>query len=195
MRRWRLTVLLALPGLPAAAASPLPLAARGYAVLPVPQHVTLTAADFRFGAGCRLERKNVAPGDVAVSSLTEGLTSRFHINLSTPSKGGTITLALARDSVTVGDALDSDKQAISWQAYRMELRPAAITITANAPAGLYYGVQTLLQLVRPREGDHWLPEGEIVDWPDLGLRQIYWDDAHHLDRPEALRAAIRQALF
>ena len=40
-----------------------------------------------------------------------------------------------------------------------------------------------------------LPEGEIVDWPDLRLRQIYWDDAHHLDRLDALKQAIRQAAF
>jgi len=34
-----------------------------------------------------------------------------------------------------------------------------------------------------------------VDWPDLRLRQIYWDDAHHLERPEALPNAIRKAAF
>ena len=40
-----------------------------------------------------------------------------------------------------------------------------------------------------------LPEGEIVDWPDLQLRLIYWDDAHHLERKEAFRKAIQQAAF
>jgi hypothetical protein len=34
-----------------------------------------------------------------------------------------------------------------------------------------------------------------VDWLDPRLRQIYWDDAHHLDRPEALRDALRHAAF
>ena len=41
----------------------------------------------------------------------------------------------------------------------------------------------------------WLPAGEIVDWPDLELRVIYWDDAHHLEHPEVLKAALRQAAF
>ena len=52
-----------------------------------------------------------------------------------------------------------------------------------------------MQLLKPRGGSLWLPEGRIEDWPDLQLRQIYWDDAHHLDRPEALKKAIRQAAF
>jgi hypothetical protein len=182
-------------GLLAAAASPSPLATRGYAVLPVPQRVMLGQADFPFGAGWRLELRSVASGDIAVSSLMEGLSSRFHIKLSDASKGKTITLALIPGSVTIGEALDSNKQSLAEQAYLLELRAATITITANAPIGLFYGVQTLVQLLRPRDGALWLPEGEILDWPDLRLRQIYWDDAHHLDRPEVLRAAIRQAAF
>src|SRR5262249_48862866 len=55
---------------------------------------------------------------------------------------------------------------------------------------------TLIQLIAPRDdGSMRLPEGRIVDWPDLRLRFIYWDDAHHLDRPETLRNAIAQAAF
>ena len=40
-----------------------------------------------------------------------------------------------------------------------------------------------------------MPEGEISDWPDLELRVIYWDDAHHLEHPDVLKAALRQAAF
>jgi hexosaminidase len=191
----RITLLFALPAL-SAAATVSPLGARGYAVLPEPQQVTLGSADFRFGSGWGVQRRGVSGDDIAVTSLLEGLRSRFHVTLphAAPA-GGAVTLALAPGSVPIGDALDSDKQAISAQAYKIDLSPAAITITANAPAGLFYGAQTLLQLIKPRGGSLWLPEGRIVDWPDLRLRQIYWDDAHHLERPEALRHAIRQAAF
>jgi hypothetical protein len=41
----------------------------------------------------------------------------------------------------------------------------------------------------------WLPEGSIVDWPDLQLRQIYWDDNHHLEKMDALKHVLRQAAF
>ena len=56
-------------------------------------------------------------------------------------------------------------------------------------------MQTLVQLLKPQDGKQWLPEGEIIDWPDLELRVIYWDDAHHLEHPEVLKAAVRQAAF
>src|SRR5689334_12053673 len=187
-----LAVLIPL-AISATAAPTSQLGARGYAVLPAPQKVSLTGSDFRFGAGWTVERKGVAAGDSAVTSLSEGLNSRFHIKLSGAAQAGTVTLVLAPGSVTIGDALDSDKQAIAVQAYKIDLSPKSITIAANAAPGLFYGVQTLLQLLKPGDGGPSLPEGQIVDWPDLRLRQIYWDDAHHLDRPETLRNAIRQA--
>jgi hexosaminidase len=173
------------------------LASRGYAVLPEPRNVTLGAGDFRFGPAWSLLRKGVAANDIAVISLAEGLKSRFH--LPGPSAGAgaeQITLAIAPGSVSIGEALDSDKAALARQAYRLDLTPSHVTITANAESGLFYGTQTLLQLITWRDdGSLRLPDGRIVDWPDLRLRQIYWDDAHHLERPEALRDAIRQAAF
>jgi len=177
------------------AAAVSPLASRGYAVLPEPQRVMLGTGDFQFGPRWSVERKGVAANDIAVSSLAEGLTSRFH--LPGPGGGGVrVTLAIAAGAVAIGQAQDSDKAAIAAEAYRMDLATGSVTITANAAPGLFDGVQTLLQLIDPREdGSLWLPEGQIVDWPDLHLRQIYWDDAHHLDRPETLREAIRQAAF
>lgn len=53
----------------------------------------------------------------------------------------------------------------------------------------------MVQLLKLQDGKLWLPEGEIVDWPDLELRVIYWDDAHDLEHLGVLRAAVRQAAF
>jgi glycosyl hydrolase family 20 len=97
--------------------------------------------------------------------------------------------------VSICEALDSDKAAIAEQAYRLNLAPDRTVIATNAAPGLFYGVQTLLQLITPQaDGSLRLPEGQIVDRPDL-RRRIYWDDAHHLDRPETRRNAIAQAAF
>src|SRR5206468_2595509 len=94
-----------------------------------------------------------------------------------------------------GQAADRDKQVLAEQAYKIVLGAKEISITANALPGLFYGVQTLLQLIRPVGRHLWLPQGEIVDWPDLQLREIYWDDAHHLDHLDVLKRAVRQAAF
>jgi hypothetical protein len=173
------------------------LASRGYAVLPEPRRVELGAGDFRFGPAWLVQRKGVAANDIAVASLAEGLKSRFQLPGPGGGAGGIpIALSIAPGVVSIGEALDSDKAAIAAQAYRLELASESIAITANAAPGLFYGVQTLLQLIAPqKDGSLRLPESKIVDWPDLHRRQIYWDDAHHLDRPETLRNAIQQAAF
>src|SRR6185369_9164871 len=178
-------------------AGPSALFERGYTVMPEPQKVRLGENDFRFGAEWRLELgPGLKPGDAAVEALQEDLQSRHHLHLDSQGQGrGVLRLTIAAKSVAIGAAQDKDKEAIGAQAYRIDLARDRVTVTANAAAGLFYGVETLVQLLKPRQGSLWLPEGRIEDWPDLQLRQIYWDDAHHLDRPETLRKAIRQAAF
>jgi N-acetyl-beta-hexosaminidase len=174
-----------------------PLFARGYTVIPEPQKVSLNAGDFIFGPGWRLDVDgSVSSNDVAIEALREGLSSRFHIALNGSAAGaGTISLRIAPNSVPVGKAVDKEKDKLAEQAYRLELTPHAIRITANASTGLFYGVETLVQLVRPHADTFLLPEATIEDWPDLQLRNIYWDDAHHLDHMDVLKQALRQAAF
>ncbi|MGO8733001.1 MAG: beta-N-acetylhexosaminidase [Terriglobia bacterium] len=183
---------------PATAATSSPLFARGYTVSPEPQKVALSGKDFDLSAPWRLDLgPGVEADDVAVVSLKDDLRERFHFVLSDAKGKGGASLKLAIDphAVEVGEAADREKSALAEQAYRMQLTPAEITITGNSPTGLFYGVQTLVQLVKPQGGKLWLPEGEISDWPDLQLRVIYWDDAHHLEHLDVLKAALRQAAF
>jgi len=62
-----------------------------------------------------------------------------------------------------GQIHGSDKQAVAEQAYRLETSPAGIVITANAPLGLFYGVQTFVQILRPRGAAYYLPQCRIAD--------------------------------
>jgi hexosaminidase len=192
-----LALLLACtPALRADSASP--LFARGYTVLPQPQKVAIGAEDFVIDfPHWSLQPGSSVPADSeAVESLTDGLRERFKISLGKAGDGAcSLHLDIVPGSVEPGAAQDRDRESISTQAYRLTLNPRTIQITANAPVGLFYGVQTFLQLLKPHDGAFQLPTGEITDWPDLGQRHIYWDDAHHLDRMPDLEAAIRQAAF
>ena len=189
-------LLVVAPSAIAATASP--LFARGYTVIPEPQKVTLSGKDLEFSSSWRLDlAPGVKPDDIAVVSLKELLQERFHLALSeAKGKGGpALQLAIDPHAVEVGEATDKEKSTLAEQAYRIKLAPAEIAITGNTATGLFYGVQTLVQLLKSQEGKRWLPEGEIIDWPDLELRVIYWDDAHHLEHLEVLKAALRQAAF
>jgi hexosaminidase len=189
---------LCLPGL-AQTETPSPLSARGYTVLPSPQRVKLEAGDFRFGPNWRLE---IAPGvpadDVAIESLQNELASRDRIVLGeqdSRTSGGILKLAVTAGSVVVPGSTDRARSALAEQAYKLTLSKGTIRITGNSLTGLFYGVQTFVQLLKPQGGGLWLPEGEIEDWPDLELRVIYWDDAHHLEHMDVLKSALRQAAF
>ena len=173
-----------------------PLFARGYTVIPEPQQVMLGAGNFTFGPNWQLKLDSVAKDDVAVETLREDLASRFNVRLgSSGNSGGTLSLRIQPGSVAIGKSLDANSESVKQQAYRIDLDPRAITITANAQTGLFYGVETLIQLLRRDQGTLWFPEGSIVDWPDLQLRHIYWDDNHHLEHVDELKRDLRQAAF
>jgi hypothetical protein len=173
------------------------LFARGYTLVPAPQEVVLDQQDFAFGHNWQLHlEKSVSPKDIAVELLRDDLAARFHVNLATSSgTGNAVTLAILPGSVTVKNTQDRDKAALQEQAYRITLRPGSIVITANAPAGLFYGVETVIQLANPVRGELWFPQGEIVDWPDVRLREIFWDELRHLDHFDVLEQAVRRAAF
>ena len=200
-RACSLAVLLLAFGIaPLTAETVPPLTARGYTVLPVPQKVALGTQDFALTDGWQLAlERGVKSGDGAVVSLKEQLSERFQLSLAETAtgrgQGGVLRLAVAPKSVAIGEAADKDRDVIAEQAYRLVLKPGEISLTANAAPGLFYGVQTLVQLLKARGGRRLLPEGEILDWPDLGLRTIYWDDAHHLEPLPILKQAVRQAAF
>ncbi len=178
------------------AATTSPLLARGYAVIPEPQQVSLSSNDFQFGAGWAVEAgTGVKAGSEELRWFSEELNSRFHISPGTAAPSGIVSLEIAPHSVNPGHAQDRDVAQIAVQAYKLELSAKRIHIAANAPAGLFYGLGTLVQLLKRRDSALWLPEGQIVDWPDLQIRSIYWDDAHHLERLAELKRAVRQAAF
>ena len=180
----------------ASAAAEASLLERGYNAIPVPQRVEFKGGDFEIGSGWRLQLgQGVKADDVAVESLKEGLATRHGITLETRGRGNAIELVIQPGSVEIGQATDKNKQALEEQAYRLELAGSGIKITANAPTGLFYGVETLVQLVKHAQGKLWLPAATITDWPDLEQRIIYWDDNHHLERMEFLKQALKQAAF
>jgi hexosaminidase len=189
-----LPALLSLTALPTTCS---PLFSRGYTVIPAPQKVTLGTKDFEFTRTWRLELgSGIKADDIAVQSLKEQLQERLELTLGGfGSAAGVVHLTVAPNAVTIGAATDSNKSALAEQAYRMELAPDRVAITGNTATGLFYGVQTLVQLLKPENGKLRLPEGQIEDWPDLELRIIYWDDAHHLEHLDVLKAALRQASF
>ena len=170
-------------------------------LLPVPQQVSFSHEHYLLGDEWLVNILNVATSDPALQSLLSELKERFGVSIAIKqtSKGAannkSIILKIQAGAVKIGPTTDTNRTALKKQAYRLTLREQNITITANAQQGLFYGVQTLLQSLQPINGKTYFTAGDIVDWPDMDLRVIFWDDAHHLERLNAMKRAIRQAAY
>lgn len=171
-------------------------------LLPVPQKVSISSKTFLLSNNWTVEGDSNTENKVALETLTEVLKEKkivFKVLSQNLAKSGSsfnkIKLVVKNGSVQIGQSTDTNRVALEQQAYKLKLSDTGISITANASQGLFYGVQTLLQLIRFQKEEVLLPEGEIVDWPDLNVRMIYWDDAHHLEKMEALKGVIKQAAF
>ncbi len=153
---------------------------RGYSVIPQPQKVELRDGDVVFGDDWVVDGD---PQTMAYRSLVADLAAFHKVELRRGAGGKVIRLRVREGAVATGK-----EPGIERQAYRLEITPRQIEITGNAEAGLFYGVQTLVQLLkRDAAGRLVLPEGKIEDWPALQLRFLHWDTKHHQDRIETLK--------
>ena len=69
--------------------------------------------------------------------------------------------------------------ALGAEGYRLRSSLAGVEIDAAAPAGLFYGVQTLRQLALPDQGGWLVPAVQIVDHPRYRWRGLMLDCSRH----------------
>lgn len=164
------------------------LALRGYSLVPAPQEIALGEKDIVVDETWSVS--SALAHTMAVKRLTSGALGFYDLAFKGGGKGK-IVLKLVE-----GPLLKNISAKQEEQAYRLEIRPDLIVISSSSEQGLFYGVQSFLQLLRPREnGDLIVPEGLVSDWPDLELRVIHWDTKHHQDRMETLKRYLDWAAY
>lgn len=67
----------------------------------------------------------------------------------------------------------------SPESYTLSVTPARILIEATSGAGLFYGIQTLLQLSEPSEGGRVVSSVEVQDTPRFAYRGLMLDVSRH----------------
>lgn len=73
-------------------------------------------------------------------------------------------------------------------AYRLQITPDGVTITAAGEEGLRYGVQTLRQLLPvDKQATTQLPCVEIYDYPRFGWRGLHLDVSRHFFTPDEVK--------
>lgn len=73
----------------------------------------------------------------------------------------------------------------SPEGYVLEISDKGVTVTSRDNAGLFYGAQTLEQLLEDsRDFKKEIPSMKITDYPAIAYRAVHLDTKHHLDRME-----------
>ncbi len=80
----------------------------------------------------------------------------------------------------------TEDQALGQEGYKLNVSPNTITINANQPNGLFYGIETLLQLLPPKKGGNELsvyhievPAIKVIDIPRFEWRGVMLDVSRH----------------
>lgn len=146
----------------------------------IPQPVSMEYDDgyFQIGPKTRIVAENEAA--IEASKLIDALAPAmgFKLNLVNASqrRRRSITMELEKSLTKLGN-----------EGYKLKVTPGRILIRAKKPAGLFYGIQTLRQLLPAQiysktkaEGMEWkVPCVRITDYPRFHWRGLLVDPARH----------------
>ncbi|MBS1933452.1 MAG: family 20 glycosylhydrolase, partial [Bacteroidetes bacterium] len=158
-------------------------------VIPLPNSVETKTGNFIF-SNCTQLHYNSADVDLknAVMPLVEKLHHAAGINLSLKSKCKMISLV----------TINLDNSIANEEGYALSVEPKKISLKAKTAAGIFYGVQTILQLLPEaiekdsiQKNIKWqVPCVVIKDEPRFGYRGIMLDVARHYESPEFIKKLI-----
>ena len=165
------------------------------AIIPEPVEWKAGEGVFALNPGSSI---SVSADDPALTRIAEGLARQLRLATGFPvpvRAGGVMTANLGNILLS---QLKQQDAALGQEGYRMQIQPAMVTISANTPAGLFYGVQSLLQLL-PKDierrsavsGVAWeIPAMEILDYPRFGWRGLMLDVSRHFFTKDEVKAFI-----
>ncbi len=156
----------------------------GLSVIPYPQEVTSGGEDFTLSNKVIVViDKNPSPEDrFTAEELSRNLKKDFDIDVSiqTQPAAGSIVLTRKGAGKRVGE-----------EGYQLSVAPEQLLIRANSEAGLFYGAQTLLQLIQKKDRGYRVAGLKINDWPGMKVRAVHYDTKHHQDKKEYVESFIR----
>jgi hexosaminidase len=146
------------------------------ALIPQPQQIALGTGTFTLDASTSIQAAAGAEG-----------VAQYLAHLLRPATGLPLPVmsAVAQNRIVL--TLTPDAADLGREGYRLSVDAAGVDIRAAQPAGLFYGVQTLRQLLPPEiesaaavQGVSWtIPAVTIADQPRYGWRGLHLDVGRH----------------
>ncbi len=151
-------------------------------IIPQPVSITEKTGHFNLSAATHIQ----AQGD-SLATAASWLAERLHLEQGNGGKSHII--------------LRITKQNTNREGYTLNVTPSTIRIEASSPAGVFYGIQTLLQLLPADapEGasaqstpDAAIPCVDITDYPRFGWRGLMLDVSRHFFTKQEVEQYIDQ---
>ncbi len=154
-------------------------------VIPYPQQVTITGDNFIFSNSLNivLSKNHSVVDEFTANELSRDLKNEWSIDAAITNKKGNYSIVLNRQKTS---------SKIGRQGYQLSVSKNEIIITASAEEGLFYGAQTLLQLIQKDGSGHKVKGLKITDWPDIPERAIHYDTKHHQDKMSYVKSFIKE---
>jgi len=144
---------------------------KAYPIIPTPQELVYGEREVFF------ESVNLST-DVFSSETTQ-LKTFFKSKGIMESESG-IKIEILKKDVAYANNVEAYELAITDK----------ITIRANTSKGVFYGIQTLKQLLRVNSGQAVVPQLEISDWPAFGIRGFMHDTGRNFQSVAQLKEQI-----
>lgn len=156
----------------------------GLNVIPYPQQVHLGGADFNFSEELTivLGNQQSEADRFAAEELVRDLKKEWGIDAKITAEKGEKSIVLSRSRVPAS---------LKEQGYRITTSVNELSISAKGEAGLFYGTQTFLQLIKKVREGFQVPGMEITDWPDIEKRAAHYDTKHHQDKRSYVESFIK----
>lgn len=183
------------------------LAAAGWALaadlplIPYPRSVETSAGELAVSAPVTITVLSKTQGDRFTAALLQEEfynTAGVRATVSTVARAGGGVLIGYADDETVAQQIEKrglNSEALSKpESYVLSVDENGALIASKTPAGLFYGVATLRQLIRPAatRGQATIPHVKIADWPALRYRALSIDVSRGpILTEEQMRTAIR----
>ncbi len=152
---------------------------RTVGLVPAPKEVMLRDGRFRVGPKTKIFvlRGHQTEDRIAAQTLAEEVADQSGMRLNIvdmkvagKAEGGSIVLARLQDSrvrrFLARNGLKADSL-VGNEGYLLFSDKSHLIVAANSGQGLFYGVQTLRQLLRPAPKGLECPAIQIRDWPNL----------------------------
>jgi hexosaminidase len=147
-------------------------------IIPQPVKLTPNAGHFVLPSNIAISADKNPELKQAITSLTDHLTipTGYHVIVN---NGGSALI-----HISLNKTIDPE---LGNEGYRLLVTPKSVSITANQPAGVIYGVQSFLQLLPPEiESDSLVkniswsaPCVSVTDYPRFGWRGLMLDVSRH----------------